>query len=153
LQLLDRIGMPFEPKRDEDLRQPTPEDPGPVHPGMAAGAGRHQLGVVAGPAVMNIQIVSGVTAAASPAVALESRIPVPSKETRRIPPTPVKAMHSPATAGVPCPQEQNRLRWNPAPRLSVAGLASASRSKAAGAIGEVRVMVRVRHIILCIGMQ
>ena len=48
LQLLDRIGMPFAPKNDQDLRQPTPQDPAPVHPGMAAGAERHQLGVVAG---------------------------------------------------------------------------------------------------------
>jgi hypothetical protein len=54
LELLDRIGMPFAPKGYQDLRQPTREDLGPVHPGMAAGAERHQLGVVAGSAVMNI---------------------------------------------------------------------------------------------------
>jgi hypothetical protein len=54
LQLLDRIGLPFAPKVDEDLRQPPPEDPGPVHPGMAAGAERHQLVGVAGVAVMNV---------------------------------------------------------------------------------------------------
>jgi len=54
LQLLDRIGMPFTPKGNQDLRQPPPEDPVPVHPGMAAGTERHQLGVVAGAAVMNI---------------------------------------------------------------------------------------------------
>ena len=49
-----RIGMPLAPKGDEDVRQPPPQDPGAVHPGMAAGAERHQLGVVAGLAVMNI---------------------------------------------------------------------------------------------------
>ena len=54
LQLLDRSGMPIAPKDNQDLGQPTPEDPGPVHPGMAAGAERHQLGVVAGLAVMDI---------------------------------------------------------------------------------------------------
>ena len=53
-ELLDRVGMPFAPKHDEDLGQPAPEDPGPVHPGVAAGAERHQLGVVAGVAVVNI---------------------------------------------------------------------------------------------------
>jgi hypothetical protein len=31
-----------------------PQDPGPVHAGMAAGAEGNQLGVVAGVAVMNI---------------------------------------------------------------------------------------------------
>jgi len=51
-ELLDRIGMPFAPKVDQDLRQPTPQDQGPVHPRMAAGAERHQLGVVAGAAVL-----------------------------------------------------------------------------------------------------
>jgi hypothetical protein len=51
LQLLDRIGMPLAPKGDQDLRQPMPQDPGPVYPGMAPGAERHQLGVVAGLAV------------------------------------------------------------------------------------------------------
>jgi hypothetical protein len=65
---------------------------------MAAGAERHQLGVVAGAAVMHIQIVLGMAAAASPAVPLESRIPVASKETRRIPLAPVTghavALHS-----------------------------------------------------------
>jgi hypothetical protein len=54
LQLLDRIGMPFAPKGNQDLRQPAPQKPGPVHPGMAAGAERHQPGVVARVAVMNI---------------------------------------------------------------------------------------------------
>jgi hypothetical protein len=53
-ELLDRIGMPLAPKGDEDLRQPPPQDPGAVHPGMAPGAERHQLGVVAGAAVVNI---------------------------------------------------------------------------------------------------
>ena len=109
-----------------------------VHPGMAAGTERHQLGVVAGAAAMHIQIVSGVTAAASPAVALESRIPVPSKETRRIPPTPVMAMHSPATAGVPCPQEQTRNARSPAattdggPRGGVSLLRPEERSASPG---------------------
>jgi hypothetical protein len=46
--------MPFAPKHDEDLGQPPPEDPGPVHPGMAAGAEGDQLGVIAGVAVVNI---------------------------------------------------------------------------------------------------
>jgi hypothetical protein len=46
--------VPIAPKVDQDLGQPTAEDPGPVHPGMAAGAQRHQLGVVAGAAVVNI---------------------------------------------------------------------------------------------------
>jgi len=31
-----------------------PQDPGPVHPGMAAGAEGDQLGVIAGVAVVNI---------------------------------------------------------------------------------------------------
>jgi hypothetical protein len=53
-ELLDRIGMPFAPKVDQDLRQPMPEDPGPVHAGMATGAKGNQLGVVAGAAVMHI---------------------------------------------------------------------------------------------------
>ena len=52
--LLDVIGMPFAPKVDQDLRQPPPKDSGPVHPGMAAGAERHQLGVVAGIGVIHI---------------------------------------------------------------------------------------------------
>ena len=54
LELLDRVGMPIAPKGNQGLRQPTPEDPGPVHAGMAAGAQRHQLGMVAGAAVVNI---------------------------------------------------------------------------------------------------
>ena len=54
LELLDRIGMPLAPKDNQDLRQPMPEDPGPVYPGMTAGAERHQPGVVAGVAVMNV---------------------------------------------------------------------------------------------------
>jgi hypothetical protein len=52
--LLDRIGMPLAPKGAEDIGQAPPQDPGPVYPGMSAGAQRHQLGVVAGSAVMNI---------------------------------------------------------------------------------------------------
>ena len=54
LELLDRIGMPLAPKVDQDLRQPPAQDPGPVHPGVAPGAERHQPGVVAGLAVMNV---------------------------------------------------------------------------------------------------
>jgi hypothetical protein len=46
--------MPFAPKGSQELRQPTPEDPGPVHPGIATGAKGNQPGVVAGAAVMNI---------------------------------------------------------------------------------------------------
>ena len=56
-----------------------------MHPGMAAGAEHHEPSVVAGVAVMNIQIMSGLAPAAGPAVALESGIPVASKEKRRIP--------------------------------------------------------------------
>ena len=47
-------GMPFAPKVDQDLRQAMSQDSGLVHPGMAAGAEGHQLGVVAGAAVVNI---------------------------------------------------------------------------------------------------
>src|SRR5215472_11415019 len=32
------VGMPLAPKGDQDLRQPMPQDPGPVYPGMAPGA-------------------------------------------------------------------------------------------------------------------
>jgi hypothetical protein len=46
--------MPFAPKIDQDLRQAMPQDPGAVHPSMAAGAERHQLGVVARVAVVDI---------------------------------------------------------------------------------------------------
>jgi hypothetical protein len=53
-ELLDCIGMPFAPKGDQDLREPPPQDPRAVHPGMAAGTGGHQPGVVAGLSVMNI---------------------------------------------------------------------------------------------------
>ena len=102
--------MPFAPKGDEDLRQPTREDLGPVHPGMAAGAERHQLGVVAGAAVMHIQIVSGVTAAASPAVALQSRIPVAPEEARRMLPAPVTAPAQPGDCRSSLPAGANRLR-------------------------------------------
>ena len=48
--------MPLAPKGDEDVRQPPPQDPGAVHPGMAAGAERHQLGVVAGVAVVRYRL-------------------------------------------------------------------------------------------------
>ena len=53
-ELLDRIGMPFAPKIDQDLRQAMSQDSGPVHPGMAAGAEGYQLSMVAGVAMMNI---------------------------------------------------------------------------------------------------
>jgi hypothetical protein len=46
--------MPFAPKVDQNLRQAMPQDPGPVHPGMAAGAEGDQLGVIAGVAVVNV---------------------------------------------------------------------------------------------------
>jgi hypothetical protein len=75
--------MPFAPQVDQDLGQPPCEDPSPVHPGMAGGAERHQLGVVARLAVVHIYIMLGPAAAAGPAVALEGRIPVASKKTRR----------------------------------------------------------------------
>ena len=95
LELLDGIGMPLAPKGNQGLRQPPPQDPDPVHAGMAAGAERHQLGVVAGLAVMNVSIMLGLAAAASPAVAIESRLPVASEEKRRIPQTPVTAHAQP----------------------------------------------------------
>src|SRR5262249_22585765 len=37
-ELLDRVGMPFAPKVDQDLRQPPPQDPGPVHTRTTSGA-------------------------------------------------------------------------------------------------------------------
>jgi hypothetical protein len=53
-ELLDRIGMPFAPKVDQDLRQAMSQDSSAVHPGMAAGAEGHQQGVVPGAAVVNV---------------------------------------------------------------------------------------------------
>ena len=37
-QLLDRVGVPFAPKVDQDLRQPPPQEPGPVHTRTTSGA-------------------------------------------------------------------------------------------------------------------
>src|SRR6516225_5193111 len=113
--------MPFAPKNYEDLRQPTPQDAAPVHAGMAAGAERRELGVVVGAAVMHIQIVSGLAAAASPAVAIESGIPVASEETRRIPPAPVTG-HAQARRPPLFPARRSRpATLDPPPRPRAAG--------------------------------
>jgi hypothetical protein len=109
-------------------RTASPQDPAPVHPGMAAGAERHQLSVVAAPAVMHIQIVSGVTAAASPSVA--NREPNPGCLQRNAPNT-AGAGNSSCTARRPPLFHARRSKaatLDPPPRLRAAGPGAASRS-------------------------
>src|SRR6516165_9938702 len=90
--------------------------------------------------------MSGLAAAASRAVAVQSRIPVASKETQRIPPAPVTAHAQPGDRRCSPPAGAKQAALDPPPRLAAIGPVSASRSGAAGAFGEARVVVRLRRL-------
>src|SRR5215468_1545359 len=88
----------------------------------------------------------GLAAAAVPAVLLQRRIPVATKEMQGIAPTPIAA---PAPSGdhrhrVPAGAKEASL--SSPPRFLAAGPVSAFRSEAIGPLGEARVMVRVRRL-------
>jgi len=89
--------------------------------------------------------MSGPAGATSPAIVIESRIPVASEETRRILPVPVTGEAQPGDRRRRVPAVAKQASLSSPPRFLAAGPASAFRSEAVGAFGEARVMVWVRR--------
>ena len=81
----------------------------------------------------------GLAAAARPAVALESRIPVAPKEMHRMALSPVTGPAQPDNHRRRLPAGAKQAQLASPPRLSAIGSAPAFLSEAVGAYGEARV--------------
>lgn len=115
---------------------------------MATCAERDEVGVIARPAVMNIQVLPAAAAATGSAVAAEDELPVTAKEAVRVPLAAVAGPAQPGYRGcsLPAGTEQGPLQSGRRPWAAARN--AMAQGRAPGAIGEAPGGVRGRRIRL-----